>query len=63
MPKIKIRLAVVKGYEWIANILEVMPDDRHCNSYALGKSRMPPVPTGKTVRLKPVSQNFKLYID
>ena len=63
MSTIKEGLKVVKGYESIANIIEVMPDDRHCNACAVGKSKMPPIPKGKTVRLSPVNKEFKVYVD
>ncbi len=63
MTTIKEGLSVVKGYESIANILEVIPDDKHCNACAIGKSRMPPIPKGKTVRLTPVRKDVKLYVD
>jgi hypothetical protein len=47
MTTIKEGLSLVKGYESIANILEVIPDDKHCNACAIGKSRMPPIPKGE----------------
>ena len=63
MATIKEGLKVVKGYESIANIIEVMPDDRHCNACAIGKSKMPAIPKGKTVRLTPVRKDLKLFVD
>ena len=67
MATIKEGLKVVKGYESIANIIEVMPDDRHCNVCALGnkigKSRMPEIPKGKTVRHTPKKKDLNLFVD
>jgi hypothetical protein len=46
-----------------ANIIEVIPDDRHCNACAISKSKMPGIHKGKTVRLKPVRKDLKLFVD
>ena len=53
----------VRGYESVANVIDVMTDDQHCNSCALGKAKMPATPTGKTVRPNRKVVNTKMYID
>jgi hypothetical protein len=50
MGTIKKGLMEVRGYESVANVIDVMTDDQHYNSCALGKAKMPATPTGKTVR-------------
>ena len=50
METIKEGLKVVKGYESIANIIEVMSDDRHCNACVIGKSKMNTIPKGNARR-------------
>lgn len=63
MTTIKEDLKVVKGYESISKIIEVMSDDRHCNSCVIGKSKMSVIPKGKTVSLKPIRKDLKLFVD
>jgi hypothetical protein len=53
----------VRGYESVANVIDVMPDDQHYNSCALGKAKMPATPTGKTVRPNRKVVNTKMYIE
>ena len=53
----------VRGYESVANVIDVMTDDHQCNSCAFGKSKMPATPTGKTVRSSRKVVNTKMYID
>ena len=63
MGTIKKGLMEVRGYESVANVIDVMTDDQHCNSCALGKAKMPATPTGKTVRPNRKVVNTKMYID
>ena len=60
---IKKGLMEVRGYESVANVIDVMADDQHCNSCALGKAKMPATPTGKTVRPSRKVVNTKMYVD
>ena len=53
----------VRGYESVANVIDVLADDQHCNSCALGKAKMPATPTGKTVRPSRKVVNTKMYVD
>ena len=53
----------VMGCESVANVIDVMTDDQHCNSCALGKTKMPATPTGKTVRPSRKVVNTKLFVD
>ena len=46
---IKKGLMEVRGYESVVNVIDVMTDDQHCNSCALGKAKMPTATTGKMV--------------
>ena len=52
-----------KGYEIIANVIDTMSDDQHCTSCALGKVRMPPTTTGKTIRPTRKVVTMKMYVD
>jgi hypothetical protein len=63
MGTIKKGLMEVRGYESVANVIDVMTDDHHCNSSTLGKAKMPVTPTGKTVRPNRKVVNTKMYID
>ena len=47
----------------VANVIDVMTDDQHCNSCALGKAKMPATPTGKTIRPSRKVVNSKMYVD
>jgi hypothetical protein len=60
---IKKGLMEAKGYESIANVIDTMADDQHCTSCALGKVRMPPTPTGKTIRPTRKVVSTKMYVD
>jgi hypothetical protein len=60
---IKKGLFEVRGYEGVANLIDVMTDDQHCNSCALGKAKMPATPKGKTVRPSRKVVNTKMYVD
>ncbi len=46
----------------VANVIDVMTDDQHCNSCALGKAKMPATPTGKTIRPSRKVANSKMYV-
>jgi hypothetical protein len=63
MGTIKKGLMEVRGYESVVNVIDVMTDDQHCNSYTLGNAKMPATPTGKTVRPNRKVVNTKMYID
>jgi hypothetical protein len=63
MGTIKKGLMEVRGYESVANVIDVMADDQHCNSCALGKAKMPATPTGKTVRPSRKVVNTKMFVD
>jgi len=63
MGTIKKGLMQVRGYESVANMIDTMTDEQHCNSCALGKAKMPATPTGKTVRPSRKVVNTKMYVD
>ncbi len=53
----------VRGYESVANMIDAMTDEQHCNSCALGKAKMPATPTGNTVSPIRKVVNTKMYVD
>ncbi len=63
MGTIKKGLMKVRGYESVANIIDTMTDEQHCNSCVLGKAKMPATPTGKTVSPSRKVVNTKMYVD
>jgi hypothetical protein len=53
----------VRGYESVANVIDVMADDQHYNTCALGKTTIPATPAGKTVRPRRKVVNTKMFVD
>ncbi len=62
MVTIKKGLMEVRGYESVANMIDTMTDEQHCNC-ALGKAKMPATPTGKTASPSRKVVNTKMYVD
>jgi hypothetical protein len=63
MGTIKKGLMEVRGYASVANVIDVMTDDQHYNTCALGKAKIPVTPAGKTVRPSRKVVNTKMFVD